>query len=614
MAILRFDEFELDTDTPTLKRRGRPTHAQDLPLRLLILLASQPGQLLTREALFEQFWPQDQTGILDDNLNTLVRKLRALLNDDARNPRFIATVPRRGYRFIAPVMTDDTAAQPAPDDTTSATQPAQRMTGALGTIAFAALCAVVAALLWQYFPDNRANQSITVAVLPFNNAQGSNTRDYFSDGLAEDILDRLSGFQGLRVVSRTSSFSAGGTQLDAKAIGQLLGASTLVEGSVRRNQNRVTINVRLIETTNGFQTWSRQYKRQLSDLSAVQEQVALEIASALADEITPRQPAASETVAIEPAAYDAYLKGRFFWHKRSEQDLKMAAELFEQAIELAPDYAPAWAGLADALAVLGFYDYLPPKEAFTRAKGAATRALQLDPKSASAEANLGYVTLYYDWDFEQAEAHFRQSIELSPDYSKAHQWYANLLVAAGRFDEAEREMRIASQLDPLSLIANAALGWVQYHAGRTDDALAQFRLTQELDPGFELLYLWSGLTRESRKEYARAIEDLNRAVTLSSRSAISVAALARVHALAGNHSESQALLSELQQGDGYLPAYEIAKAYFAQGRTPDALRWLERAYTERSHSMVFIRVDPQLSDSRQSGEFKALVARVFDAE
>ncbi|MBN8429949.1 tetratricopeptide repeat protein [Microbulbifer salipaludis] len=612
MATLCFGEFELETERNRLLRRGRVVAVQEQPLRLLSLLLASPGKVVTREQVCTQFWPEDATGILDDNLNTLVRKLRQALNDSARSPRFVETVPRQGYRFIAPVIRQgDPAQQGAPVNLQKFSgRPWQWLVA--GCVAVVALGVFLQRSGELLNPDSaQPRQFESVAVLPFVNTSEDNARDYFSDGLADDILNRLSGFPGLRVVSRTSSFSIPQSGLDARGIGELLATDALVEGSVRRDGEQLRINVRLVDTSSGYQLWSRSYQRQLTDIFSVQEDIALEVASALAGELQSDLNNSQRVADILPAAYDHYLRGRYAWHKRTEKDLHGAVESFEQAIALAPDYAPAWAGLADALAVLGFYDYLPPAEAFTRARGAARRTLQLDPVNASAEANLGYVALYYDWDLQEAEARFRQAIAFNPDTSKAHQWYANLLVAAGRFDEAERAMRRATELDPLSLIANAALGWVLYHAGAYPAALEQLALAQELNPDFELVYLWRGWTLEAMGDLPGAIASLRENVRRSDGGAIGIASLARAMALNGNEGEARALLQDLDAQGAYLPAYEMAKAYLALGESAAAQQWLQRAVVQRSHSMVFLNVDPQLAAIRGSTEFRELAARVI---
>jgi tetratricopeptide (TPR) repeat protein len=314
----------------------------------------------------------------------------------------------------------------------------------------------------------------------------------------------------------------------------------------------------------------------------------------------------------DPAAYNLYLRGRYEWHKRTEAGLRAAADYFAQATLRAPQYARAWAGLGDAHAVLGFYDYLPPRNAFPQAKQAALRALQLDSSLAEPHATVAYVALYYEWQWQEAERAFQRSIALNPRYSTAHQWYGNLLTALGRFDEAAREMRAAMEIDPLSLIANAALGWTLYYAGHYGEAVAQLDQTLTLNADFELAHLWRGLALLELQRHAEAQQAIERAVQLSGGSAISKASLAHAYARAGHTELARQMVSSLEQGRDtrYTPSYEIAKVYGALGDRATALQWLERAHRERSHSIAFLRVDPQLQALRAEPAFQRLMGEV----
>jgi TolB-like protein/DNA-binding winged helix-turn-helix (wHTH) protein/Tfp pilus assembly protein PilF len=633
VTVLRFSIFELDTAVPELRRGGRRVHLQEMPLRALEILLERPNELVTRETLFARLWPHDHTGILDDNLNTAVRKLRLALNDSAHHPRFIETVPKRGYRFVAPVVGERTTAVTASADDPHVDQGAieplppaqwQEPTWLRKSLVVAALVVAVGTGIAMFRPgadvpsDPLAVPSRgefnTLAILPFVNASGDPNDEYFSNGLAEELMDRLSRETGFRVVSRTSAFALKGRNIDAQEIGKLLGADSLVEGSVRRDHNRLRITVRLVDSRDGYQLWSETYDRRMEDVFVVQDEIAHSVANALLGRLL--RPAEADELAVtatDPVAFDHYLKGRFNWHRRTEPAMLSAVEHFENAVALAPDYAPAWVGLGDAYAVLGFYDYLAPADAFPKARNAADRALRLDPDNASALATLGYTALYYDWNLPEAEAKFLQSIALAPDNSKTHQWYANLLTAAGRFEEAEQEMRRAQQLDPLSLIASAALGWVRYHAGQNESALEQFRLTLALDPDFELAYLWSGSVFEELGEYDDALLMLKEAVTRSGGSGISTASLARLHALRGEREDAERLLAGLLESASYVPSYEISKALFALQESERANEWLQRAFEQRSHSLVFLRVDPQLAAHRSDAAFIRLAARITPA-
>lgn len=635
LRVLRFGVFELDPTVPELRRGGRRVRLQEMPLRVLEMLLERPNELVPRDAFFARLWPDDKSGILDDNLNTAVRKLRLALDDSAHHPRFIETVPKRGYRFVAPVSHDEEIAAPVSEtsEPRDGQPPRLEKPGArIRLVRPLVVIAVAGAIVWVIAttgfvlhigddapPDavlTGTNENIrTLAVLPFVNASRNAADDYFSDGLTEELMDSLSHSRDLRVVSRTSAFALKGKSIGAPEIGRILGADSLVEGSVRRDGERLRISVHLVDARNGYQLWSATYDRRMDDVFEVQEEIALSVANTLTGRLL--GPAEAGELAIpvtDPVAYDLYLKGRFFWHRRTADGLSSAVGYFEEAVARAPDYAPAQVGLGDAYAVLGFYDYLAPAKAFPKAQAAARRALELDPDNASAHATLGYAALYYDWDLEEAESRFLRSIDLDPGYSKARQWYANLLTAAGRFDEAEREMRRAQQLEPLSLIASAALGWVHYFAGEHELALEQYRLTLGLDPDFELAYLWSGWALEELGKYDDALEMLEEAVARSGGSGVSKASLARLHALRGERERAERHLAELLDSKAYVPSYEISKAWFALGKPEVASEWLQRAFEQRSHSLVFLRVDPQLAAQQGDASFMRLSGKVGSAK
>jgi TolB-like protein/DNA-binding SARP family transcriptional activator/Tfp pilus assembly protein PilF len=479
------------------------------------------------------------------------------------------------------------------------------------------LIAVVAGMVWiasrggagPVAPDPLP----AIAVLPFVDLSPGRDQEYLGDGITEELINSLSRVEGLRVAARTSAFAFKGRAVDVRGIGEALGVETVLEGSVRRADDRLRITAQLVSARDGYQLWSEVYERDAEDILTIQEEIARAIVGNLRGRLVRHEVAVlAQRVTDDPEAYNLYLKGRYSWHRRTEEELHQAVGHFQQAVERAPEYALAWVGLADAWAVLGFYDYLPPREAFPRAAEAAHRALQIDGTLAEAHATLGYAALYHEWDWPAAEAAFRRSIELSPRYSKAHQWYANLLTAMGRFDEAVSEMRLAQELDPLSLIANAALGWVFYHAREYGESLEQCRRTQELDPGFALAYLWSGLALGELGREEEALQDLGRALELSGGSAISLAALARAHALAGRPDEAMELLTRLEDPGAwaYVPSYEVARVRLALGRREEALQWLEQAYRERAHSMVFLRVDPHFQALKGDPRFEELARRV----
>jgi tetratricopeptide (TPR) repeat protein len=431
----------------------------------------------------------------------------------------------------------------------------------------------------------------------------------------------LGRVQGVRVASRTSSFAFKGTTSDVREVGTRLGVATVLDGSVRTADSTLRITARLSDARNGYQLWSRTYERKREDVFAIQEEISRSIVETLKGTLVGRaDSAATARPGTDLEAYNLYLrgrhalymKGRYSWYRRTEEGLRSAAAYFSRAIEKDSTYALAHAGLADAHAVLGFYDYLPPRAAFPMAERAARRAMALDSTLVQPYATLGYVALYHTWNWPRAEEWFTRAIEVGPRYSTAHQWYANFLTVRARFGEAERAMGRAQEIDPLSLIASAAQGWVLYYAGEFDRAAEQCRLTLELDPEYAVAILWRGWALQELGRASEAVALLGSAAELTQRSALFVASLARAQAMAGDRAAAGGLLRELETraARDYVPTYEVAKVHLALGARARALELLERAYEERSHSMVFIGIDPQLRPLHGEPRFEGLVRRV----
>jgi len=432
--------------------------------------------------------------------------------------------------------------------------------------------------------------------------------------MTEELIATLGAVEGFTVASRTSAFAYKHRSVDVRTIGRELGVDAVVEGSVRKSGRTLRISAQLVSTQNGYRLWSSVYDREVDDALAIQEEIARSIAarltgSLLGSAVRPGQPTRN------PGAYDLYLRGRFAWHQRTKDGLARAIEYFNQAVERAPEYARAHAGLADAYAVSAFYDYRAPTEAYPIAEASARRALEIDPASAAPHATLGYILTYYHLDWSVAEAEFKRAIAIDPNYSTAHQWYGNLLTVAGRFDEAETEMRLAQEADPLSLIANAALGWSFYYAGKYEGAFEQCRTTIALDPNYQLAHLWGGWALLAMGRTREARQWLERAVELSHSSDLTRLGLA--YLLAGSaapddRDSARAIIRTIEArsaGGEYVPSYEIAKVHVALGDRAKALRWLDRAVEERSHSRAFLRIDPQITALRTDPRFQSLLAR-----
>lgn len=452
-----------------------------------------------------------------------------------------------------------------------------------------------------------------VAVLPFADLSAGRDQQHLADGFTEELIGTLDRLGGIDVSSRTSVFALQGQPIDVRAVGGRLGVTEVIDGSVRREGNRVRVSVRMANARTGFQTWSDSYDRELTGIFAIQE----EVARAVARELRVRLGAGAADVSPEHPpenfeAYNLYLRGRFHWHRRTEADLQAAVQAFQSAVAMSPGYHRAWAGLADAYAILGFYDWSPPTEVFPLAREAALRASESGPLRGEAEATLGYVRFYFDWDWLGAEDHFRAASRAQPTLSKAHQWHANYLTGMGRFSEAEQAMRTAMELEPLSLIANAALCWIWYHARRFGDAIHQCARTMALDGDYFLAHLWRGWAWSGLAQWDSAEVALTRAVVLSDHGTIALSGLAYVVGKGGRPDSASAILEVLRRraAEGYEPAYELAKAALGAGRQGEALRLLEQALADRGHSMVFLKTDPQLDDLRGDPRFAALIERV----
>jgi TolB-like protein/Tfp pilus assembly protein PilF len=539
--------------------------------------------------------------VTDDSLVQCMVELRRALEDHAQ--RYIKTVPRRGYVFVADVT------EGGPRNDVQAGLDVEPNSAAEEF----------------YSTDHCVIDSL--AVLPLTNAGADPNLDYFSDGITESIISSLSQLPGLRVMawSTVSRFRGqralggvrlgvhGGTSPSLQKVGDDLGVRAVLTGRVLQLADNLVIAVELVNLADGSQLWGGQYKRKLTDIFEVQEEIAKEITEKLRLRLTgPQKRRLIKRHTEDAAAYQAYLKGRFYWNKRSEEGLRKGLEFFKLAVEQDPTYALAYDGLADSYNVLGFYSILPPKEAFPRARSAAKKALEIDDTLAEAHASLAYVNLYYDWDWQVAENGFRRAIELNPNYPMAHQFYDNLLTAMGRLEEALAELKRAQELDPLSLIMNAGLGWVSYFARQYDQAIEYLRKALELDSNFELAHLWLGWVYEQKSMFAEAILEFEKAVALSGGRPDIVAALGHAYALSGKRDEAEMVLDRLAglSKQRYVSAYCLATIYAGLGDKQQTFTWLEQAYADRSHLLVFMKVDPKLDSLRSSSRFKDLVRRV----
>jgi TolB-like protein/DNA-binding winged helix-turn-helix (wHTH) protein/Flp pilus assembly protein TadD len=633
-SVLRFGTYEVSFQSGEVRKAGLRIRVQQQPMKLLEILLEHPGEVVTREELRSRVWPNESFGDFDQALNIAIGKLRNALGDAADNPRFIETLPKRGYRFIADVSVVDADARPKGQEPVAgdlpATDPALKIQdGGLaiapkrqlwptrwvsGALALVIIISLLILFVWQFRSHDRAPTGIrSIAVLPLDNLSGDASQNYFADGMTDELITDLAQISALRVISRTSVMVYKGARKPLPQIARELNVDAVVEGTVLRSGDQVRITAQLIEAATDKHLWSQSYEGELRDTLSLQNRVASAIADQIRINLTPQEQAALKNVkVVNPEAYESYLKGRYFWNKRTADGLKVALAYFKQAIEEDPKYARAYSGLADTYALLGDWQYavMTPKEAFPKAKVAAIKALELDSTLGEAHNSLAFVLDGFDWDFDSAGKEFQRALELSPGYATAHHWYAWHLSLLGRYDEAIAEMRKAENLDPLSLIINADLAEILVLAHSYDESIQQSRKTIEMDPNFALAHNQLAQAYLQEHRYDEAVAELQKAVQLSGNSPTCIANLARAYVASGNRSGAAKLLGDLKKrsGAGYSNASEIAMIYASLGDRDQAMSWLEKGYDERFNPSVLLRpgFDPLRSDSR----FRNLLRRI----
>jgi len=628
---LRFGVFEVDVRAGELRKHGLRVRLQEQPFQVLAMLLEHPGQVVTREELQKKLWPADTFVDFDHGLNKAVNKIREALGDSAESPRFVETIARRGYRFLAEVRAADSApahnpdvapppipaaeARDRPDPAVIPAAPKNRVASIAWKIAaFVLLALIVLFTGWKLHSRNYPASAVhSLAVLPLESLSNDASQDYFADGMTDELISDLGQISALRVISRTSVMAYKHARKPLPQIARELDVDAIVEGTVLRSGERVRITAQLIDATADKHLWSQSYEGELKDTLALQNQVAQAIADQIRIKLNPQEQAALKIArVVNPEAYESYLKGRYFWNKRTPDSLKVALAYFNQAIDEDPNYAQAYSGLADTYALLGDWQYavMTPKEAFPKAKAAAIKALELDSTLSEAHNSLAFCFDAFDWDLESAGKEFQRSIELNPGYATAHHWYAWHLSLLGRYDEAIEEMRKAKNLDPLSLIINADLAELLVIAHFYDESISQSRKTIEMDPNFALAHNQLAQAYLQKHMNGEAIAELQKAVELSGGSPTCIANLARAFAASGKTSEAVKLLGDLKNHSnrGYSDASEVALVYAAVGDKDQAMHWLEIGYEERFNPGVLLRpgFDPLRSDPR----FQELLRRI----
>jgi TolB-like protein/Tfp pilus assembly protein PilF len=453
----------------------------------------------------------------------------------------------------------------------------------------------------------------SIAVLPLENLSGDPEQDYFADGMTEALIAGLAKIQALRVISRTSVMRYKGARIGLSEIARALDVQAIVEGSVLRSGGRVRITALLVDTETDRHLWAETYERDVGDILSLQSEVAQAIAAEIRISITPQESARfARRSPVDPDAYNAYLKGRYHWEKRSEEGLAKALHFFQEAIELDPAYAPAYSGLADYYITLGNFNLAESHDVYPKAKAAALRGLERDPASAEAYTSLASVKGSYEWDREGAERDFRRAIALNPNYANAHHWYADHLVSLARFEEGMAEIARAQSLDPLSLVMSADAGGYLFYAGRYDEAVAQVLKTLELDAQFAPSYRQLGGILEQMGRYEEAIEAFEKAKVVSGSATYSLTALAHTYALAGRREEAVRMLAELDAiaKRKYVSPYSLAAVHVALGDSDRAFESLGRAVQAHDRALIWLRVAPRFEPVRSDPRFRAILKTV----
>jgi TolB-like protein/DNA-binding winged helix-turn-helix (wHTH) protein len=628
---VRFGAFELDLLEGELRRQGLKVKLNEKPFQVLSLLIERAGHLVRREELRQHLWPADTYVDFDSNMNTALSTLRHALGDSSEHPIFIETVPRQGYRFIASVMPIDEVT-PAKSPEVESTieqggvqlQPdlkvalvSRRLLTVLAATVILAVVVAIAYFRWQArgTAGTNATGKVTILVTPFENLSGDPSQEYLSDGLTDEMITRLgqSAPERLSVIARSTAMQYKGIHKPVEQIAREQHVDYILEGSLRRQDDRVRITARLFSARQNGSLWAQAYERYASDLLVIQRDVAERIAQSLSIQLLPSVPRSYAAVKqVNPQAYDDYLKGLFYLNKRTEEDLRRSIDYFHQASEKDPQFAPAFAALGLSYNVSAGWTYLSPKEAYPNAKAAGEKALGLDDSLADAHFVTGEVEHEYDWDWAASEAEYKRGLALNPSSAAGHKLYAEYLTHAGRFPEAIAESRKAQQLDPISLITSSFVCFVYYHAREFDKAIQECSKVLDLDPDFVPARFWRGASYMFSRRYPEALSDFKRDSDLSSHAVYFESATAMAYALQGNREQARSILERLKHRaeQGYVSPFLLADIYICLDDKEQALAMLQKAEQEHSADLIFLATAPEFESLAKDSRYQEIVARI----
>src|SRR6266446_1823366 len=620
--VLRFDTFELDLRTGELRKRGVKLRLQGQPLQLLRILLQGAGNLVTREELRSQLWPADTFVDFDHSLHNAIGRIRETLGDSAETPRYIETLPRRGYRFIAPVEQVQAlrSSEANGNKTREALAVAPQSKTRAATLALTLLVlAASGSAFWLVRavsrPTSAAPPLRSIAVLPLENLSGDPSQEYFADGMTEELITDLAKVSALRVISRTSVMRYKRTKKGLPEIARELNVDGIVEGSVMRSGNRVRITAQLLYAPTDKHLWAEAYERDLDDVLSLQNEVAQAIALQVRAQLTPQQQARFRSAgSVNPDAYEAYLRGRYYLSNQftTEQPLNMAKGYFEESIRTDPGFALAYSGLADSYVYLAFFRQLSPEAAYKPAKEALRKALELDDSIGEAHDTLGQLSWRFEWNWDAAEQEFNHAIALAPSYSCAHEDHAVYLSFIGRRAEALAEIAKSSELDPgpSSAMAESAV----YYQLRDYQSLVEAgRRGVVSSPNEWVEHYNLAIGYEGTGKLLEAISEYQKAIEVSNGDHDATASLAHAFAAIGRRAEAKKILHDFERKSksSYVSPYMIATIYAGLGKKDKAFEFLERAYQERSLDISWhIKADLRIDNLRSDPRFQDLARRV----
>ena len=595
--ILRFGVFELDVRALELRKHGQRIRVQQQPLQILAMLLERPGEVVTRDQLRAALWASDVYVDFDRGLNKALVKLREAIGDSATSPRFIETLPKIGYRFLA----SETPQQMV--------VPAPRRIRFVPVLAIAlALLAIVSAVvvLW---PRPRTIRSL--AVLPLDDLSGDPSQAYFADGMTDELITAIAQIGELRVISRTSVMHYKSTRKTAPEIARELAVDAVLEGSVLRVGNRVRISAQLIDAQRDKHLWARMYEDDAKDVLRLQDTVARDVAERIRLKLMPHEAARLQRArAVNPQAYEAYLAARYHWDRRDFLGTAKALQAYRQAIVLDPSYAPAYAGIAQCYIVMTYLGEIRGTDAWPLVMDAVKKALAIDPDLAEAHTALAVAKMNYEHDWAGAESEFRRAIALNPNSVTARIWYGALLARVGRHDESFAQQRVALRLDPLSIVTR--YNWAQrlWRTRRFDQAAAELNHEIDLDPNYASAHWTLGLIYVHQNKLSAAIAELHKAEELKPGPTVN-AGLGYAYALSGDTGRARSILQELlKEKSRYVDPWAVALVYTGLGDRDQAFTWLEKANEDRDSLVTMLNAQPEFDTLRDDPRFNALLQRI----